>query len=63
MSGAGTTAQASGSSTAYVGKAHENVPEFSGRSSGYKEYRKRLLLYEKKMSLAGRSSETSFMFW
>ena len=57
----GTAAQGSGSaSTAYVGKAHENVPEFSGKSSDYKEYRKRLLLYEKKMSLAGRSSETSF---
>ena len=57
----GAAAQGSGSaSTAYVGKAHGNVPEFSGKSSDYKEYRKRLLLYEKKMSLAGRSSETSF---
>ena len=60
MSGVGTTAQARESSTSYVSKAHENVLEFSGRSSGYKEYKKRLFLYEKKMSLAGRSSETNF---
>ena len=58
MSGA-SASQAAGSTT-YSGKAHENVPEFSGRSLDYKEYRKRLLLYEKKMSLAGRNSETSF---
>ena len=52
---------ASGStSTSYAGKAHENVPEFNGRASDYKEYRKRLLLYSRKMTLAGREKETSF---
>ena len=52
-----------GSSTAsvsgYTGKAHELVPEFTGKAADYKEYRK-MLLYEKKMSLAGREKETVF---
>ena len=54
-----STAAASGPK-AYTGKAHELVPEFSNRSSEYKEYRKRFMLYERKMSLAGRSKETAF---
>eukprot|EP00435_Cladocopium_sp_Y103_P049166 s1907_g14.t1 len=41
-------------------KAHEYVPEFSNKSSDYKEFKKRVQLYEKKMTLAGRSSETAF---
>ena len=49
-----------GTSSTYAGKAHENIPEFSGRASDYKELRKRLMLYDKKMSLAGRAAETSF---
>ena len=36
------------------------IPEFSGKAADYKEFRKRLLLYEKKMELAGRKSETAF---
>ncbi len=44
----------------YTGKAHELVPEFSNRSSEYKEYRKRFMLYERKMALASRSKETAF---
>ena len=51
---------ASGSSRPYAGKAHEYVPEFSNKSSDYKEFKKRVQLYEKKMNLAGRSSETAF---
>ena len=50
----------SGSGTTYAGKAHENIPEFSGKANEYKEYRKRLTLYDKKMSLAGRGKETAF---
>ena len=53
-------ATGSGASTTYAGKAHEHIPEFSGKSGDYKEYRKRLLLYEKKMKLANRGGETSF---
>lgn len=34
--------------SSYTGKARENLPDFSGRAIDYKEYRKRLLLYEKK---------------
>ena len=57
----GTAGASSGSTTtSYSGKAHENVPEFSGKAADYKEYRKRLLLYSKKMTLANRSSETVF---
>ena len=55
---AGAANGAGGSS--YTGKAHELIPEFSGRSNDYKEYRKRVLLYERKMDLAGRKSETAF---
>lgn len=44
----------------YAGKAHEYVPEFSNKSSDYKEFKKRVQLYEKKMTLAGRSTETAF---
>ena len=44
----------------YAGKAHEHIPEFSGKAVDYKEYRKRLTLYEKKMSLAKRENETVF---
>ena len=51
-----STASASG----YTSKAHELVPEFTGKAADYKEYRKRLLLYEKKMSLAGHEKETVF---
>ena len=51
---------AQSSTSGYAGKAHEYVPEFSGRSSDYREYRKRLTLYEKKMALAGREKETAF---
>lgn len=54
------TSGSAGSGTPYAGKAHENIPEFSGRANEYKEYRKRLTLYDKKMSLAGRGKETAF---
>ena len=53
-------ATGSGASTTYAGKAHEHIPEFSGKASDYKEYRKRLILYDKKMKLANRGGETSF---
>lgn len=43
-----------------MGKAHELIPEFSGKAADYKEFRKRLMLYEKKMELSGRKSETTF---
>ena len=46
----------SSSSSTYTGKAHELIPEFSD----YKEYHKRPLIYEKKMELANRGSETAF---
>ena len=59
MSGQAAASQQSTSST-YAGKAHEHVPEFTGKATDYKEYRKRLMLYEKKMALAGRGTETSF---
>ena len=36
---------------AYTGKAHELVPEFGNRAHEYKEYRKRVMLYERKMFL------------
>ena len=54
------TSGSAGSGTPYAGKAHENIPEFSGRANAYKEYRKRLTLYDKKMSLAGGGKETAF---
>ena len=56
--GGGSTA--AGSSGSYSGKAHELIPEFSGKAVDYKEYRKRLLLYAKKMELANRQTETAF---
>lgn len=33
----------------FASKAHEYVPEFSNKSQDYKEFRKRVLLYEKKI--------------
>ncbi len=45
---------------AYTGKAHELVPEFGNKASEYKEYRKRVMLYERKMYLSGRQKETAF---
>ena len=45
---------------AYTGKAHELVPEFGNRAHEYKEYRKRVMLYERKMFLSGRQKETAF---
>ena len=60
MTTTGGGAMATGSSSTYTGKAHEMLPEFTGKSVDYKEYRKRLLLYEKKMELANRGSETAF---
>ena len=38
----------------------KHIPDFSGKAVDYKEYRKRLTLYEKKMSLAKRENETVF---
>eukprot|EP00435_Cladocopium_sp_Y103_P055618 s618_g18.t1 len=40
--------------------AHEYVPEFNNRAVDYKEYKKRILIYEKKMQLANRATETAF---
>ena len=57
---ASAAAGGSPSPKAYAGKAHENVPEFSNKASDYKEYRKRLALYDRKMFLAGRQKETAF---
>ena len=45
---------------AYTGKAHELVPEFGNKATEYKEYRKRVMLYERKMYLSGRQKETAF---
>ena len=59
----GASAAANGSgggASSYTGKARELIPEFSGKANDYKEYRKRVLLYERKMDLAGRKSETAF---
>ena len=44
----------------YAAKAHEYVPEFSNKVTDYKEFKKRVLLYEKKMALANRKGETAF---
>ena len=44
----------------YAAKAHEYVPEFSNKATDYKEFKKRVLLYEKKMALANRKGETAF---
>ena len=57
---AAAAANGTGGSSSYTGKAHELIPEFSGKSNDYKEYRKRVLLYERKMDLAGRKTETAF---
>ena len=57
---ASTTSPSTTTSRPYAGKAHESVPEFSNKASEYKEYKKRVLLYKKKMSLAGRAKETAF---
>lgn len=57
---ASTTSPSTTTSRPYAGKAHEYVPEFSNKASEYKEDKKRVLLYEKKMSLAGRAKETAF---
>ncbi|CAL1173005.1 unnamed protein product [Cladocopium goreaui] len=57
---ASTTSPSTTTSRPYAGKAHEYVPEFSNKASEYKEYKKRVLLYKKKMSLAGRAKETAF---
>lgn len=56
----GSPGPAEASSRPYTGKAHELVPEFSNKACDYKEFKKRVLLYEKKMSLAGRAKETAF---
>ena len=48
------------SSKPYAGKAHEYVPEFSNEATDYKEFTTRVQLYEKKMTLAGRQTETAF---
>ena len=50
----------SSSSGPYTGKAHEYVPEFNNRAADYKEFKKRVQIFDKKMSLAGRSTETAF---
>ena len=63
MASTGASAAANGSGSgpsSYTGKAHELIPEFSGKANDYKEYRKRVLLYERKMDLAGRKSEFAF---
>ena len=57
---AAAAANGAGGSSSYTGKAHELIPEFSGKANDYKEYRKRVLLYERKMDLAGRKTETAF---
>ena len=55
-----TGGPSSGSAGPYVGKAHENIPEFSNKAADYREFRKRVQLYEKKMQLAKRTNETAF---
>ena len=51
----------SGSSTGYLtGKADQYVPVFDNTQRGYKEFRKRCELYQRKMELAGRQKETVF---
>ena len=55
-----TSAPQGSSGGAYTAKAHEFIPEFSGKAIDYKEYRKRLMLYDRKMDLAGRKKETAF---
>ena len=52
--------QTGASPKAYTGKAHEMVPEFGNKASEYKEDRKRVMLYERKMYLSGRQKETAF---
>ena len=42
----------SASSRPYAAKAHEYVPEFNNKAAEYKEDKKRVLIYEKKMQLA-----------
>ena len=51
---------ASAASRPYAAKAHEYVPEFSNKATDYKEFKKRVILYEKKMALANRKGETAF---
>ena len=41
-------------------KAHEYVPEFNNRAADYKEFKKWVQIYDKKMQLAGMSTETTF---
>ena len=53
-------ATSSATPKAYTGKAHELVPEFGNKATEYKEYRKRVMLYERKMYLSGRQKETAF---
>ena len=54
------TGATSTTGSTHAGKAHENLPDFNGRATDYKEYRKRLLLYDRKMELANRGKETAF---
>ena len=57
---ASAAAMTSSSSRPYTGKAHEHAPEFNNRAADYKEFKKRVQIFDKKMSLAGRSTETAF---
>ncbi len=57
--GSGAMAASTAMPKPYAAKAHEYFPEFSNRSVDYKEFKKRVLLYEK-MTLANRKGETAF---
>ena len=51
------TTQAADSSNDYLNLRDSYVPLFNGQPSEYREYRKRLLLYQKKMLLSKRGGE------
>ena len=51
------TTQAADSSNEYLNLRDSFVPLFNGQPSEYREYRKRLLLYQKKMLLSKRGGE------
>ena len=55
-----TSPTTASSSKPYAAKAHEYVPEFKNRAADYKEYKGRVLIYEKKTQLASRATETAF---
>ena len=58
--GKGNGPSASTADSSNTGRADQYVPVFSGKQAEYREFRRRMDLYEAKMRVAGREKETVF---